>query len=215
MAPPARHWSADAGNSVTSLTVSDDLIWLEAAMHQRRSFDDFDDREPGRNSTRRRWILPSCLSALVLIFSAGFGFGLSRGFWAIPDSARNHLPRLIAEWLSPAEPPSPSAQLNNYAFELTETKARQGDAVLSVRLVHKPTDKFVSHAVIFARRLDMAPEGMPTMTADLEPLPNSESGAYRFKTNLTMRGKWQLSLAAKIQGERGTVQNRLVIEATP
>ena len=94
-------------------------------------------------------------------------------------------------------------------------KAPQGDAIVSVRLVQKSTGKPISDAVIFARRLDMAPEGMQTMTVDLEPTSASDAGTYGFKTNLTMHGKWQLSLAAKVQGESGTVQNKLVLEATP
>jgi len=32
---------------------------------------------------------------------------------------------------------------------------------------------------------------------------------------VTMEGGWQLSLAAKVQGEIGTVENKLVIKATP
>ena len=86
---------------------------------------------------------------------------------------------------------------------------------MTVRLVQKPIGKPISDAVIFAQRLDMAPEGMPTMTADLQPVPSSEPSVYRFKTTLTMQGKWQISLAAKVQGERGTVQNKLVFEAVP
>lgn len=186
-------------------------------MPQPRRYDNFDERKTDR-SQRRDWVLLSCLAALVLMLSWGVGFGLTRGLWAIPETVKDHLPRVIAEWLSPAEPPpatASSAELKDYAFELTDTKARQGEAIVSVRVINKPSGKPISDAVIFAWRLDMAPEGMPTMTAGLEPLPNSESGAYRFKTNLTMQGKWQLSLAAKVQGERGTVQNKLVLEAVP
>ena len=54
----------------------------------------------------------------------------------------------------------------------------------------------------------MAPDGMPTMTAPIEALPSTEPGVYRFKTNLTMEGGWQLSLGAKIQGETGTLREQ-------
>ena len=47
-------------------------------------------------------------------------------------------------------------------------------------------------AVIFAKRIDMAPDGMPTMEAPIEQLPSTEPGVYRFKTNLSMAGGWQL-----------------------
>ena len=85
--------------------------------------------------------------------------------------------------------------------------------MVAVRLVDKKTGKMVPDAVIFARRLDMAPEGMPTMTSELEPLPADEPGVYRFRTNFTMEGGWQLSLAAKVQGEKGTLQARLGLKA--
>jgi hypothetical protein len=73
----------------------------------------------------------------------------------------------------------------------------------------------VADAVISAKRIDMAPDGMATMAAPLEELPSTESGVYRFKTDLSMAGRWQLSLAAKVQGEIGTVENKLVLRAVP
>jgi hypothetical protein len=108
-----------------------------------------------------------------------------------------------------------SAELKDYEFQLVKPEAKQGDAVVVVRLVHKPSGRSVPDAVVFAKRIDMAPEGMPTMTAPLEPAPPPEPGTYGFKTNLMMEGGWQLSLAAKVQGETGTVQNRLVLKAVP
>ena len=68
-------------------------------------------------------------------------------------------------------------------------------------------------AVVFARRIDMAPDGMPTMRADLTPAPADEAGVYRFRAALGMEGSWRLSLAAKVQGEAETVQSRLVLKA--
>lgn len=108
-----------------------------------------------------------------------------------------------------------SAELKDYEFQLVKPEAKQGDAVVVVRLVHKPSGRSVPDAVVFARRIDMAPEGMPTMMAPLEPAPPLETGTYAFKTNLVMEGGWQLSLAAKVQGQTGTVQSRLVLKAVP
>ena len=104
--------------------------------------------------------------------------------------------------------------INEFEFQLVEETVRQGDdVIISVRLVHTPTGKLVPDAVIFARRMDMEPDGMPTMTAELMPEPSSESGVYRFKTSLAMEGAWRLSLAAKVQGATGTLQKRLVLKA--
>lgn len=107
------------------------------------------------------------------------------------------------------------ADINNYEFQLVEQSVEAGpDAVIAVRLVNKTTGTLVPDAVIFATRLDMAPDGMATMTSNLERLPPAEPGIYRFKTMLGMEGRWQLSLAAKVQGLRETVQSRLVLEAS-
>jgi len=45
------------------------------------------------------------------------------------------------------------------------------------------------------------------------PMPGTEPGTYRFKASFSMEGRWQLSLGAKVQGETGTVDNKLVIKA--
>jgi hypothetical protein len=105
------------------------------------------------------------------------------------------------------------ADVKDYEFQLVQREIKKGDATVAVRLVNKRTGQPVPDAVIMARRLDMAPDGMPTMTTPLEPLPSTEPGVYRFKTNLTMEGGWQLSLGAKVQGETGTVESKLVLKA--
>ena len=107
------------------------------------------------------------------------------------------------------------ADASDYEFKLVEQEMKQGEAILAVRLVHKATGRSVPDAVIFATRLDMEPDGMPTMATPLERLPPTEPGVYRFRTTLAMEGGWRLSLAAKVQGQTGTVQNRLVLKALP
>ena len=108
------------------------------------------------------------------------------------------------------------ADVKNYEFRLVQREVKKGDgAILTVRLVDKRSGKTIPDAVIFAKRLDMAPEAMQEMTAPLEQLPSSEAGVYRFKTDLTMEGRWRLSLGAKVQGEEGTVASQLVLKAVP
>jgi len=106
------------------------------------------------------------------------------------------------------------ADIKDYEFQLVQTDIKQGDgAVIAVRLLDKRSGKAVPDAVIFTTRIDMAPDGMPTMTSPIEALPSTEPGVYRFRTNLMMEGGWQLSLAAKIQGETGTLESKLVLKA--
>ena len=107
------------------------------------------------------------------------------------------------------------ADIKDYEFQLVDQTVKKGDAVISVRLVHKPDGKPVPNAVIFATRLDMAPDGMQEMATKIASMPSTEPGVYKFKATLSMAGGWQLSLGAKVQGETGTVENKLVLKATP
>src|SRR5436190_16028570 len=108
------------------------------------------------------------------------------------------------------------ADVKDYEFQLVQSEMKKGDgAIVAMRLNNKKTGKSVPDAVIFAKRIDMAPDAMQEMTAPLEQLPSTEPGVYRFKTDLMMQGRWQLSLGAKVQGEEGTVETRLVLKALP
>lgn len=101
----------------------------------------------------------------------------------------------------------------DYAFELVAPELPKGDAVpVAVRLVHKKTGKPVPGAVIIRSRLDMAPEGMAEHTTAIKPEPaGDQPGVYVFKADLSMEGRWQLSLAAKVQGEAETVVGKVVL----
>ncbi|MCC8937472.1 FixH family protein [Bradyrhizobium sp. Arg68] len=106
------------------------------------------------------------------------------------------------------------AEIKNYEFQLTQPTVQVGaDRIVTVRLVDKSTGKPIPDAVIFATRLDMAPDGMQEMVTKVTPMPGTEPGTYRFKATFSMAGRWQLSLGAKVQGETGTVDNKLVVTA--
>jgi YtkA-like len=106
------------------------------------------------------------------------------------------------------------ADIKDYEFQLVEPTVQAGpDKTIAVRLVNKATGKPVPGAVIFATRLDMAPDGMQEMMTKIVPVPGAEPGTYKFKASFGMAGRWQLSLGAKVQGETGTVENKLVITA--
>jgi YtkA-like len=107
------------------------------------------------------------------------------------------------------------AEIRDYEFRLVKAEMKKGDAEVAVRLVNKKTGKLVPNAVIFAKRIDMAPDGMEMMASSIEQLPSTEPGVYRFKTELSMQGRWQFSLGAKVQGENGSVENKLIVTAVP
>ena len=106
------------------------------------------------------------------------------------------------------------ADIKDYEFQLVEPTVQAGpDKIVTVRLVNKKTGKPVPDAVIFATRLDMAPEGMQEMVTKVSAMPGTEPGMYRFKASFSMAGRWQLSLGAKVQGETGSVEDKLVVTA--
>ena len=52
------------------------------------------------------------------------------------------------------------ADIKDYEFQLVDQTIKKGDAIIAVRLIHKPDGKPVPDAVIFATRLDMTPDGV-------------------------------------------------------
>jgi YtkA-like len=108
------------------------------------------------------------------------------------------------------------ADITHYEFQLLQTDVKKADsAEIAVRLTDKRTGKAIPGAVIFAQRIDMAPDSMEEMTSSIAAMPSTEPGVYRFKVNLTMAGGWRLSLGAKVQGETGTLESRLTFRAVP
>jgi len=107
------------------------------------------------------------------------------------------------------------AGANDYAFEPVKAEVKKGDdVVVSVRLKHKPTGKPVADAVIVQTRIDMGPDGMAEMASPLTAVPSDEPGVYSFKADLSMAGRWLLSIAAKVQGEAETVVGKITFRAT-
>ncbi len=107
------------------------------------------------------------------------------------------------------------AGANDYVFEPVKAEVKNGDdVVVSVRLKLKATGKPVTDAVIVQTRIDMGPDGMGEMASPLTPVPSNEPGVYAFKTDLSMAGRWLLSIAAKVQGEPETVVGKITFRAT-
>lgn len=113
-------------------------------------------------------------------------------------------------------PVAAQADASDYDLTLVETTYPFGsEAVLDLRLTDTRTGLPVDGAILFATRLDMAPEGMVEMTSPVAILPAEAPGQYRFAADPTMEGNWQFSVAAKVQGEAETVQARFLIEVQP
>ena len=107
------------------------------------------------------------------------------------------------------------AGANDYVFEPVNAQVKKGDDVtVSVRLKHKQTGKLVTDAVIVQTRIDMSPDAMGEMASPLTIMPSAEPGVYSFKTDLSMQGRWLLSIAAKVQGEPETVIGKITFQAS-
>ena len=107
------------------------------------------------------------------------------------------------------------AGANDYIFEPVKAEVKKGDdVVVSVRLKHKATGKPVTDAVIVQTRIDMSPDAMGEMASPLTAVPSNEPGIYSFKTDLSMQGRWLLSIAAKVQGEPENVVGKLIFKVT-
>ena len=107
------------------------------------------------------------------------------------------------------------AGANDYVFEPIKAEIKKGDDVIvSVRLKNKATGKPVTDAVIIQSRIDMSPDGMGEMASQITPVPSNEPGVYSFKTDLSMQGRWLLSVGVKVQGEPETVVGKITLRAT-
>ena len=105
-----------------------------------------------------------------------------------------------------------AAEDYRFVSEQPSVKASNG-AIITVRLLHVPTNKPVENAVIFRTRLDMSPGGMADMETKVTVLPASEPGKYRFQADVSHDGEWALTLNAKVPGETATVTGKVNIKA--
>jgi YtkA-like protein len=102
---------------------------------------------------------------------------------------------------------------SDYRFELAgNPETSGGKSIVAIRLAHVPDNKPVAGAIIIQTRADMTPEGMKEMTAPIKALPAKEPGIYRFEIEASMGGGWQLTLAAKVQGEPETVRGSVTVK---
>ena len=112
--------------------------------------------------------------------------------------------------------PIASAAPEDYEFKVIETDLPQGNgAILTVAVTDLRTNGPVTDAVIFATRLDMAPDGMATMTAPVEALASEVPGQYRFQADLGMAGAWRFSIAVHLDAETEVIRREIILRVTP
>jgi hypothetical protein len=96
----------------------------------------------------------------------------------------------------------------------TETpEVALGAQVVDVRLKNIASGSFVEDAVITATRLDMAPDGMQSMSSTIEPRGTAAPGVYRFNAKFRMAGRWALALSAKVPGQSDPIEGTVIFTA--
>lgn len=107
------------------------------------------------------------------------------------------------------------AGAKDYFFEPVKAEVSTGEGVIvAIRLKHRRTGKPVTDAKIVRMRIDMAPDKMADMASRLTPVPSNDPGVYAFKTEISMAGRWQLSIAVKVPGELQIVAGKITFSAT-
>jgi hypothetical protein len=107
-----------------------------------------------------------------------------------------------------------TADPKDYRFELIDKTVKVGpDAVIRIRVVNIPTNKTIDHAEVRVNALDMSPDGMAEIGAKAAPLVTNQADVYAFTTNLTMAGRWALSVEAKIPNETVPLRAKLLLKA--
>ena len=112
------------------------------------------------------------------------------------------------------------SKATGYRFETVgQPKTTGGKSTVSVRIVRAADKKPVTGAIIIQSRADMGPMGMAAMTAPIKALPSSTPGIYTFEVAngpvWNKPDKWELSFAAKVQGEAQTVRGAVVVTLFP
>lgn len=108
----------------------------------------------------------------------------------------------LASWAAPGD----------YRFELAGTPEKTDAGMrVKLRLVTVAGEKSVPGAEIVQTRLDMGPDGMPTMTAKVKSMPANEPDIYLFEAQPTMAGNWALTVSVKIEGEAEPVTGAITI----
>jgi Cu(I)/Ag(I) efflux system membrane fusion protein len=99
-------------------------------------------------------------------------------------------------------------------WEAVQRDVPTGKAVrLEVRLKGLSATAAAGAMRITSTRLDMAPDGMASMMAPLRMLPPPAPGVVAFEADLSMAGRWALSLSADVAGESQPVRGTVIFRA--
>jgi len=105
------------------------------------------------------------------------------------------------------------ADPKDYRFEAAQPQiAVSSNAPLALRLIHIPSGKAVTNAILFQPKLEM-PMGAATMPTRITPSAPDGTGLYPFVADISMAGPWILTVSAKVQGETATLTGTVPLSA--
>jgi Cu(I)/Ag(I) efflux system membrane fusion protein len=106
-------------------------------------------------------------------------------------------------------------QPQSYRFEAVSDQIGVGkNQRLEVRLLDakgNPVDP--ANVNVTLMRLDMGPDGMAAMTAPLQKVTADKPGAIAFEAEITMAGRWALTLEASVAGAPAPVKGEVIFTA--
>lgn len=63
------------------------------------------------------------------------------------------------------------------------------------------------------QRIDMGPDNMEMMAAPLKALPGTPPGVLAFQTDLSMAGRWALTITARVKGQTSPITSKVIFTA--
>lgn len=103
----------------------------------------------------------------------------------------------------------------SFRFELVSEEVSAGsDARIAVRVIGPDGAPVAASKIRLVRsRLDMGPDGMAGMEAALRAIPSDHPDRLSFTADITMPGRWALTLEAEVEGAPAFVTGEILITA--
>ena len=97
-------------------------------------------------------------------------------------------------------------------WQAVNDRVISGDSVrLELRLVGAPVGLAIGDIAVTSTRLDMGPDGMPTMVSELRPVASAAPDIVAFEADLTMAGRYALTISAAVKGLDNPVSGVVII----
>jgi len=105
------------------------------------------------------------------------------------------------------------ADPKDYRFEAVQPQITVSpNSAVAVRLIHIPTGKPVTDAILFQPKMEMLMGNMQ-MATRITPAAPDGKGLYPFVADIGMTGAWTLTVSAKAQGESATLTGSVPFSA--